>query len=254
MKSLRRILRLSRLAFHVLNGVWLTGLCAGVLRLSSDGAFYRRLIAWWLGKIPRILGIEVSVFGQPSTQAVLMVANHISWLDIALLGGAAQPRFLSKAEVRHWPVIGWLAAKSGTLFITRGKAGAAAEAATTIAAALKAQRSVLLFPEGTTSTGDDVCTYHARLFAPALDANVPVQAVVLRYPRADGLTNPLVPYVDEQSLWANLQGLLDAQGIRAEIHFLPLIAPQNGERKRIANQCEQQTRAVIQAASLDKEM
>ncbi len=157
-----------------------------------------------------------------------MVANHISWLDIALLGGVANPRFLSKQEVRQWPVIGWLAEKSGTLFITRGKAGAAAQASATILQALQSGRSVLLFPEGTTTTGNDVRTFHARLLAPAFDANVPVQPVAVRYPGKDGLTHPLVPYVDQQSLWDNLKSVLAEPGIQAEIHFLPPHANRRG--------------------------
>ncbi|MBU0654894.1 MAG: 1-acyl-sn-glycerol-3-phosphate acyltransferase [Gammaproteobacteria bacterium] len=245
MKSLRRILRLSRLAVHVVNGIFLTLLLAGLLRMSLNEPFYQRVVAWWLRKVPQIIGVKLTVIGEPVNQAALMVANHISWLDIPLLGGAANPRFLSKQEVRHWPVIGWLADKSGTLFITRGKAGAAAQASTTILQAMQGGRAVLLFPEGTTTTGNDVRTFHARLFAPAFDANVPVQPVAIRYPQADGQTNPLVPYVDQQSLGENLKAILGEKELHAEIHFLPLVYPVGMDRKTLAAQCEQQVRGVV---------
>lgn len=245
MKLLRRNLRLLRLVLHILNGMVLTLLLAGLLRVSFNTPFYQRLTQWWLRKITQILGIRVTVTGEPAGNGVLMVANHVSWLDIALLGGYAKPRFLSKHEVRHWPVIGWLADKAGTLFISRGKAGAAAQASATIQQALQAGRAVLLFPEGTTSTGNDVRTFHARLLAPALDAGLPVQPVALRYPGADGLTHPLVPYVDQQSLWDNLQGLLGEAALHAEIHFLPPIPSVGVERKRLAAVFEQQIRALV---------
>lgn len=245
MKSFRRFVRLSRLAWHVLTGMFLTALFGGLLRMSFNTPFYQGLVKWWLGKVPRILGFQVSVMGEPAQQPVLMVSNHISWLDITLLGGAANPRFLSKQEVRQWPVVGWLAAKSGTLFITRGKAGAAAQASATILQALQGGRSALLFPEGTTTTGDDVRTFHARLFAPAFDANAPVQPVALRYPQADGQPNPLVPYVGDQSLGENLQAILGEKALYAEIHFLPPIQIAGMDRKTLAGLCEQQVRNLV---------
>ncbi|MFN3785403.1 MAG: lysophospholipid acyltransferase family protein [Thiothrix sp.] len=245
MHWLRRYGRLLRLASHILNGVLLTILLGGLLRMSFDTPLYQRVTQWWLRQIPRILGVRVNVYGEPAATPVLMVANHISWLDIALLGGYSQPRFLSKQEVRTWPVVGWLAATSGTLFITRGKAGAAAQAAATIGEALQAGRTVLLFPEGTTTTGNDVRTFHARLLAPALDAGIAVQPVALRYPQEDGLTHPLIPYVDRQSLWDNLQGILGEPCFSAEIHFLPVLQTAGTDRKTVAAACEQQIRNIV---------
>ncbi|MDD5394450.1 MAG: lysophospholipid acyltransferase family protein [Thiothrix sp.] len=245
MKPLRRALRLSRLSLHIVNGIVLTAVLAGVLRRSCDEPFYQQLIRWWLGKLPRLMGVTVTVKGEPASETVLMVANHISWLDIPVLGSVAKVRFLSKQEVRHWPVVGWLADKAGTLFITRGQAGAAAQAAATISQALQAGRAVLLFPEGTTSTGNAVRTFHARLLAPAMDAQLPVQPVAVRYPGAEGLTNPLVPYVDQQSLWENLRAILGEREVLAEIHFLPLVQTAGQERKAVAAACEQHIRQAL---------
>lgn len=103
----------------------------------------------------------------------------------------------------------------------------------------------MLFPEGTTTTGNDVRTFHARLLAPAFDAGVPVQPVALRYPGRDGLTNPLVPYVDQQSLGDNLRAILGEDDIRVEIHFLPPLATVGVDRKTLAMMCEQQIRGII---------
>lgn len=253
MKPLRYGLRLAGLTLHVLAGLIMTALLAGLFRQSFHQPFYQTLIRWWLGRIPRLLGVQVSVHGIPAREATLMVANHISWLDITLLGGAANPRFLSKQEVRHWPLIGWLAEKSGTLFITRGKAGAAAQAANSIREALGQGSPILLFPEGTTTEGHDVKTFHGRLLAPAIESDTPIQPVALLYPGFDGKTHPLIPYVNEQSLWENLKGILAEKGLQAELHFLPTIPVAGQDRKMLASKCEQQIRAVIQmSADTDK--
>ena len=128
MKTLRRVTRLLLFLGHVLWGVLLTAIFAGVLRMSVTQPFYQGLVQAWLRRLTRIMGVRVKVSGTPASAGALLVANHITWLDIPLLGGVLPVRFLSKQEVRHWPAVGWLAVKAGTLFITRGKAGAAAAA------------------------------------------------------------------------------------------------------------------------------
>ncbi|MEZ5478962.1 MAG: 1-acyl-sn-glycerol-3-phosphate acyltransferase [Thiolinea sp.] len=94
---------------HVLLGMLLTLWYAGILRKPPEAPAYRRLVQWWLGRIVRIMGGQVRVQGQPAQAGALMVANHVSWLDIPLLGSVSSVRFLSKDDVRGWPVIGWLA-------------------------------------------------------------------------------------------------------------------------------------------------
>lgn len=241
--------RIARLALHIVSGVLLTLLFAVGLRMSVDRPFYQRLVQWWLGRIPVILGVKVTVRGEPSTTATLCVANHISWLDIPVLGGVMPLRFLSKQEVRGWPLVGWLAAKSGTLFITRGKAGAATAASSVMASALRAGHSVLLFPEGTTTTGDGLNPFHARLFAPALEVGAMLQPVVVRYPGQGGLTNPVIPYVGDQGLWENLQAVLGERGVTAEVILLPPLAVAGHERKGLAALCEQQIRENLRCAA-----
>jgi 1-acyl-sn-glycerol-3-phosphate acyltransferase len=158
-------------------------------------------------------------------------------------------RFLSKQEVRDWPVVGWLAAKAGTLFITRGKAGAAAAATATMTEALQGGASVLLFPEGTTTNGNGVLPFHARLFAPAINLDMSVQPIVLRYPGVNGLTHPLIPYVDDQALWDNLWGVLGESECVAEIEFLSPIKTTGLDRKGLAVLSEASIRQLIEKSS-----
>lgn len=245
MQSWRRVWRFTRLALHGLLGLVLTILVAGIGRISCNTPFYQQLYQWWLRRVIYIIGGTLTIHGQLAPAGTLLVANHISWLDIPLLGALTSARFLSKYEVKHWPVIGWLAVKAGTLFISRGQAGAATQASATLVQALKQGRSVLVFPEGTTTTGNDIRTFHARLFAAGFEANVAVQPIAIRYPNSNGLTNKVVPYVDNQSLLANMQALLAQPSIRMEVHFLPPISPEGMSRKAMAQACEQQIRQVV---------
>lgn len=245
MAFLRKIIRLLLLAAHVLLGLFLAALLVGLLRVEHDRPFYQRLVQWWLRRVYLILGVQARVSGEIAPAGTMLVANHISWLDIAVLGGTVTPRFLSKQEVRHWPVIGWLAEQAGTLFIERGRKGAAQGAADTLVRSLNDGRSVLVFPEGTTTDGKDVRRFFNRLFSAAIDTESPVQPIALRYLRADGSYHELVPYIDDQSLIESLWSILGDKRIIVEIHFLPLISIENSSRKELAVQAEESIRSVI---------
>ena len=183
--------------------------------------------------------------GQPLHSGVLLVANHVAWLDIPLLGGYSSIRFLSKQEVENWPVIGWLANCAGTLYIERGKQGAAQLAADRISASLRAGDAVLVFPEATTTNGHNVRPFHARLFSSAMEADAPIQPIALRYRSEQGEPCGRVPYVDEMSLLSNLLGFLGEKTLYMEIHYLAPILPAGYERKTLAGMAEEQIRAVV---------
>ena len=246
---IRAAWRWLRLLTHVMVGLSLTLLLTGILRRSSTSPVFQRAKQWWLSKVVRIIGGQLQVTGSLLPGAKLVVANHVSWLDIPVLGAVLNPSFLSKAEVQHWPVIGWLANQAGTLYITRGQAGAANQAANTIVQALQENQTVLLFPEGTTSDGQDVKTFHARLFAPALEANVPVQPIAVRYLAANSELSTVVPYIGEQSLLQNLHALLREPFIKIEVHCLEPIDSIGLARKTLAQHCEQAIRAIVAPAS-----
>jgi 1-acyl-sn-glycerol-3-phosphate acyltransferase len=162
---------------------------------------------WWHRRLARILGIRVTVVGAPPQRPVVFAATHLSWADIPVLGSAADCAFLSKDEVRDWPVVGWLSARAGTLFIRRGDRRSATETIDTLTAALAAGRQVMLFPEGTTTRGE-VRRFKGRLLQAAVTAGVPVQPVALSYPAPEGGTHPLVPFVDDMGFMAHLLELM----------------------------------------------
>jgi len=170
------------------------------------------------------LGWQVQVHGQPIRGNALYVANHISWSDIPALGSITPVRFLSKAEVGNWPVIGWLARHAGTLFIKRG-GGQARRIKGAIAEHLQAGESVLVFPEGTTSSGLAVLPMHGLLLSAAKEAGVPIQPVTIGY-RRDQRPDPLAPFVGDDSFHHHLMRLLRQPPARIEILFHPPVMPE----------------------------
>ncbi len=159
------------------------------------------------GGAARGLGFRVQQEGAIARGPVLFVSNHVSWADIPVLGGIAPLRFLSKAEVARWPLIGWLATQAGTLFIRRGS-GRAGESCSEISRALNQSQSVLIFPEGTTTVGLTVLPFHSRLLQSAVDSGVMIQPITIGYRRA-GQPDHLAPFVGDDDFQRHLWRLLE---------------------------------------------
>jgi lyso-ornithine lipid O-acyltransferase len=217
-------------------------------RAESRPAWLARVVRWWHGRLHRALGVQVRVTGSV-VPGCLLVSNHISWLDVPVLGAQGPLGFLSKSEVRAWPLAGWMAATAGTLFIERG-GNRMAEVTGLIAGRIAAGGSLVVFPEGTTSRGLGVRRFHPRLFAIAQQPGLGVQPVALAYRRADNPgTDPepdlSVAFVGTQTLMANLWQLLRHPGVVAEVHCLP---PMDGASVGNRRALSQVARAAILAA------
>ncbi len=242
-----RLLKILRLLIHLFLGVFLTLLLAGVLRQSSRDAYFSKIKRWWLQRVSHLLAIEFTVFGKPADTTVLYAANHISWIDIPLLAGQVNPIFLSKAEIRAWPVIGWMAHKAGTLFIHRGNHSSAKSITQAMTQTLVmgkqneeagSRYSILFFPEGTTSDGTDLLRLRPRLFVAAINAQVAIQPILIHYPDPHQFTNPVVPFTGQQTLLKNLWQILGQRRIKAEVHFLDTLSSQGKSSKKLAQTCE----------------
>ncbi|HET19397.1 MAG TPA: 1-acyl-sn-glycerol-3-phosphate acyltransferase [Chromatiales bacterium] len=191
-----------------------------------------RVIRSWHAAVCRAHGLEVVAHGRPLPGA-LYASNHVSWLDIPVLASQVEgSRFLSKSEVRGWPLVGLLARRSGTLFITRGQGQH--EASRQIAEALREGHGVMLFAEGTTTDGLTLRRFHPRLLQAAVETGTPIQPVALRYLDADGLPNPRAAYSHGDSVLDTFRRVVAEDGVRAEVHFLPPILPANLPRSQIA--------------------
>jgi 1-acyl-sn-glycerol-3-phosphate acyltransferase len=183
-------------------------------------------ISQWAQRFLRILQVQLHTSGHAVTRGpLLVVANHISWLDVLVLLAAQPVCFVSKSEVKRWPVIGWLATNAGTLYIERASRRDAMRVVHHIAAALtvsdNAQPSIIaVFPEGTTSDGAQVLPFHGNLIQAALSAGAPIQPVSLRFinPATGGLS--MTPaYVDDDHLISSVWRLLTSPAVHAQVRF-----------------------------------
>ncbi|TDL96189.1 1-acyl-sn-glycerol-3-phosphate acyltransferase [Stutzerimonas stutzeri ATCC 17588 = LMG 11199] len=239
MPRLRRYWRLLRVAGVVLSGLIVAGALGIAERCAIPVSALRkqRLTQWFLTRLAAALPFRLRVTGELPTQPMLWVANHVSWCDIPLLGMLAPLSFLAKAEVRAWPALGWLAQAAGTLFIRRG-GGDAALVNRQLATQLVQGRHLLIFPEGTSTDGTDVRTFHPRLFACALEAGRAVQPVAIRYWR-NGKPDTVAPFVGDDELPSHLRRLLTSDICDVEIQLLPPIDVMALDRKAVAMNAQQ---------------
>lgn len=244
MEFLRVLRRTTLLVAHILIGLILTLL---VPTRSSGGAVRTNpcVAAWWQTRLGDILGLQITLSGYRPEPPALIVSNHISWLDVVVLGELTSTVFLSKQEIRHWPVVGWLAARAGTLFIRRGD-GEAGTIKDQIAQCLRDDGLLTLFPEGTTTDGREIRPFFSRLFAAAIEAETVVIPVALRY-HIDGDFDPIAPYTGNQSIGANLLGLLRRQRTQVHVAFGNPIRVAGHSRREIAKRAHDAVVAAYEA-------
>jgi len=208
MRGLWALLRLARVLRCLASGWWTLQ-----LRFSGMGLAQReQAIQAWAEGMLHAFGIELQLQGQRLQQGpVLRVANHISWLDILCLHALGHCRFVAKAEVHHWPVIGFMAAAAGTLFIERQSSRDALRVVHQMAQALKDGDVLAVFPEGTTSDGQGLLPFHANLLQAAVVTQAPVQPRYLRYTdKVTGQRASSVCYIGEQTLVGSIWRTLTA--------------------------------------------
>ncbi len=244
--QVRAGVRLLAVAGHILLGAVITLILVLKRALGRPARSTPHIVHWWYRRLLPMLGIEISaVHGSPQTHA-LLAANHVSWLDVPVLGALMHATFLSKDEVRHWPLLGWMSAQLGTLFIRRGNHEAAA-LAKQIALQIKDGRPVVIFPEGTTSDGRTLKRFHSRLFAAAQAPGSWVQPVAVRY-GSNGYPDPTAPFIGEDALLPHLWRVARQPSLQVQVHFLPPIAGDGVERRTLA---ERSRSAIAAALAID---
>jgi len=244
---LRRFIRISLLMLHLVWGVALAALAFPLL----STAYRDRVITAWARLLLRILGIRLQAAPPPTLpNGALLVCNHVSWLDIYLIHAARRVHFVSKAEVRGWPVAGWLAHKTGTLFIERGRRADTARINTEMRALIQSGAWVAVFPEGTTSDGRGMRRFMPSLLQPAVELNYPIVPAALRYRTLDHAYSATPAYIDDISMWQSLKRIVSEPGLIAELHFDEPIVP-NGHRRELAAQAEAATARLLGAAPVD---
>ena len=243
LKPVRITWRFLLLLAHVFIGFMLAILF--VNKSIRPGSLAARLTLWWHGRLCNIFGVKICVEGRMNSVPTLFVVNHISWFDIPALGSRIPVHFLSKDEVNSWPIIGWFAQRTGTLFIKRGARGAAQQSIEDIRKVLQQGRHVIVFPEGTTTDGCSVRRFHSRLLQAAIDAGVQVQAIALTYPHAAGV-HPKAPFIGDTQLLESTLGMMSETRMQACIHFLESFDAAAYSRDELAQMTEDRVREVVE--------
>ena len=209
--------RLLRLAMHML---W--GLGAVALRFPalSPGQQQMRVQAWSLELLAHA-GVSLVIRGEPPVAGpVMLVANHLSWLDIPVLHAARYCRFVSKSDVQGWPLVGALATAAGTLYIERSSRRDAMRMVRTMQQSLEQGEVLAVFPEGTTGDGRALLPFHANLLQAAVLADAPVLPVGLHFAdKATGQTSFAPSFVGDETLIGSIWRTLSAPPIEAVVHF-----------------------------------
>lgn len=220
MGFLRLLWRAPVILLWVFFGLFLVG----IIYPFSQMPFKLWLNRNWSRGLVALCGVRVRVSGALAAPGALMlVSNHVSWLDIFIINSVRPTSFIAKSEIRQWPVVGSLVAGAGTLFIERTQRHAVLAVGEEMQRRFDCGETVGLFPEGTTSEGDRLLPFHSNLFAPARTAAVAVQPVALRYWHGPARSS-LIAFVGEQTLVANVATVLRHRGLAVELVFLPSLS------------------------------
>jgi 1-acyl-sn-glycerol-3-phosphate acyltransferase len=227
----RAVWRLFRTALEGLRGL---GICVLVFPFLNRTQRMRH-VGVWASRTLAALGITLEASGRMRTGPVLICANHISWLDILAIDAVQPVRFVSKADVRHWPVMGWMVACGGTLFIERERKRDAMRVVHQVAQALSDGDTVAVFPEGTTSDGRGLLPFHANLLQAAIATETPVQAVALHYADAHEPVSQAVAYIGETTLAQSVWMVACAERLRVSVALLDVQGTRHLDRRALAS-------------------
>jgi 1-acyl-sn-glycerol-3-phosphate acyltransferase len=225
-----RMIRVTRIILHTLYGVFLS-----TFILTTVSKRQRNwIISYWSRRLLHMMNIQVSIHGTPPTHdlvSTMFVGNHISWLDIHVLNSIRAVRFIAKAEIRHWPVFGWLATQTNTLFIEREQKKDAVRVINTAAKSLMRGDCLCFFPEGTTTDGTELLTFKGSLIQAPINAKAKVWPFVIEYPDNKGEPNQEMAFTGETTLLASIWQIVSLSKPQAIITFLPIISPEGHERR-----------------------
>ena len=250
MTRLRLAWRLARLTVHLLAGLATCALVFPWARRGLRDAATRR----WSRRLLAICNVRVEAApGAAPLEHALFVANHISWLDIFVINSLYPCRFVAKSEIRAWPVLGWLAAAAGTVFIARGNRRELRHIFKGIVTVLGQGERVAFFPEGTVAQQGTVLPFHANLFEAAIDARVAVQPCALAYLDEAGNWHRGVDYTGDVSFGDSIVTILQGPQVRARLACLAPLAGAGAHRRELAQAAHDAIQAALAPAAMPAE-
>lgn len=226
-------LRFVRVMFHLLRGL---ALGAFFFPFVDDAGRGRAIKKWSAGLLV-ILCVKVEIDvrdGADAAQPGLIVANHVSWLDIFIINSLHPCRFVAKADIRRWPALGWLCSRGGTIFIARGKQKEIRRVYEGLVAGIEAGERIAFFPEGTTAAQGNLLPFHANLFEAAIESHVPVQPYALRYVDRQGRLHRAADFIGDMTFAESMLLIMRSRGMTAQLVLLPGIATAGAHRRDLA--------------------
>jgi 1-acyl-sn-glycerol-3-phosphate acyltransferase len=239
----RRAFRAVRVGVHLLGGLATTTVVFPVVGPRERRALVRR----WSRKLLSMLRVEARIHGALDAHGgnVLIVANHVSWLDIFVLNAHRPARFVAKSEIAGWPLAGRLIRGAGTIFVDRGRRHDTRRVNHHAAQALASGEVVAVFPEGTTSDGATLLRFHASLLQPIVEAQGHLQPVAIRYRDASGAHSTLPAYVGDESFARSFWRVCGARGLVVDVHAPAPLAAHGANRRDLARAAEEAIREAL---------
>jgi 1-acyl-sn-glycerol-3-phosphate acyltransferase len=230
--KLSTIFRLARVMLHVFKGM---AICATVFPWIGQEKRNAHIRRWSTNLLAMCnVTVEHAPGSVPALEHCVVVANHVSWLDIFVVHSLYPSHFVAKAEIRSWPLAGWLAEKAGTVFISRGNRRDLRHIFKGLVHSLERGERVAFFPEGTTAPQGSLLPFHANLFEAAIDAKVPVQPFALTYADADGRSHPSVDFIGETSFAESIMLILNGAPVKARVAILAPLETPGAHRRELA--------------------
>jgi len=245
-----RIARAARVFTHVMQGIATTKLVFPWVGIERR----RALIRGWSRELLAMLRVEAFVAGVPVEglpDNLLIVANHVSWLDVFVLHSLRPSRFIGKSELKRWPLLRHLIIGSGTLFLERDRRRDALRINGHARDALASGDTIAIFPEGTTSDGTQLLRFHASLVQPVIDAQGHVQPIAIRYRGADGGYTDAPVYVGETSFVESLWRVLGERRFVVEVTLGPTLSARARHRRELSREAEAFIRGAVEAPAPD---
>ena len=240
--KLSTIFRLARVMLHVFKGM---AICATVFPWIGQEKRNGHIRRWSTRLLAMCnVTVEQAAGSVPALEHCVVVANHVSWLDIFVIHSLYPSRFVAKAEIRAWPLAGWLAEKAGTVFIARGNRRDLRHIFKGLVHSLQAGERVAFFPEGTTAAQGTLLPFHANLFEAAIDAKVQVQAMALLYEGEGGGSHPSVDFIGDMSFVESIFAILNGPPVVAKLVALAPVDATGAHRRELA----ESTHAAVAAA------
>lgn len=214
----------------------------------ADAGRRHEIAVRWAQDLLAILAIRVRCEGRPPPHArkgAMIAANHVSWADIFAIASIRHTRFIAKSEIRDWPLAGWLAHRSGTIFIRRARRHDTARINAQVHDALAEGDCVGLFPEGTTTEGDRLLKFHSSLFEPAVANRARVYPVAVRYEYPDGTPLRAAAYAGDLTFAQSMGLVVRTRETIVRVAFAEPIAPDGLTRQEVAAEAQRRVASLL---------